>query len=261
LPKENKALKPCVFYFNKCFVNAHLVVDARGNLAQMSSQIKMKEEDSMEKFNPWNRKVQLLERMLESQNSMQKLDVAEGDILKHIQEVWVEAMSTVVHRAVTMEISTMIARARIMSTIIARVKVEEEEQQIKELVENNSNLKQCERGRTKWQSMDQSKNMLETKIEEMWQLMIKHSIWRKMVASIRKINQNLNLIDKKKRMEKKTTKVHQQQRRKALDSYKTKYGIQEDKDQKTHDQEIMDIFYFRSLMQKHSTQEKIIVIK
>lgn len=30
----------------------------------------MKEEDSMEDFNPWNRDVQLLERMLESQNSV-----------------------------------------------------------------------------------------------------------------------------------------------------------------------------------------------
>ena len=27
LPKENKALKPYVFYFNKCFANAGLVAD------------------------------------------------------------------------------------------------------------------------------------------------------------------------------------------------------------------------------------------
>jgi hypothetical protein len=40
LPKEDKAQKPYVFYFNKCFVSAGLVADAGGNLAQMSSQIK-----------------------------------------------------------------------------------------------------------------------------------------------------------------------------------------------------------------------------
>jgi hypothetical protein len=32
----------------------------------------MKEEDSVEEFNPWNRDVQLLERMLESHDSMQR---------------------------------------------------------------------------------------------------------------------------------------------------------------------------------------------
>jgi len=109
-------------------VNAGLVADAGGNLAQVSRQIKMKEEDYMEVFNPWNWNVQLLERMLESQNSMQKLDVAEGDILKDIQEVWVEAMST----------------------MIAREKIEENKQQFEELVDNNNNLKQRERGNSEW---------------------------------------------------------------------------------------------------------------
>lgn len=37
----------------------------------MSTQIKMKEEDFVEEFNPWNRDAQLLERMLESHDSMQ----------------------------------------------------------------------------------------------------------------------------------------------------------------------------------------------
>jgi len=79
LPKEEEALKPYVFYFNNYFVSASLVADAGGNLAQMSSQIKMKEEDFMEKFNPWNRDVQLLERMLKSRNSMQtEITMKEG---------------------------------------------------------------------------------------------------------------------------------------------------------------------------------------
>ena len=41
-------------------------------MAQMSSQIKMNVQDFVEVFNPWNRDVQLLERMLESQDSIQK---------------------------------------------------------------------------------------------------------------------------------------------------------------------------------------------
>ena len=52
-------------------MNAGLVVDVGGNLAQMSSQIKMKEEDFVEEFNPWNRDAQSLERMLESHDSVQ----------------------------------------------------------------------------------------------------------------------------------------------------------------------------------------------
>jgi len=45
----------------------------------MSSQIKMKEEYSVEEFNPWNRDAQLLERMLESHDSVQtKIIMKEG---------------------------------------------------------------------------------------------------------------------------------------------------------------------------------------
>jgi len=67
-PKEGEVLRPYVFYFNKLFMSVDLVADAGGNLAQMSSQIKMKEEDSLEVLNPWNKDVQLLERMLDSQD-------------------------------------------------------------------------------------------------------------------------------------------------------------------------------------------------
>jgi len=45
--------------------------------------------------------------------------------------------------------------------------------------------------------MGQSKYVLETKIEEMWQPMMKQSKWKKMVATRSMINQSLNLIDKK----------------------------------------------------------------
>lgn len=65
LPKEEKAQKPYVFYFNNWLVSVGLVADAGRTLAQMSSQVKMEEKDSMEKFNPWNRDVKLLEIILE----------------------------------------------------------------------------------------------------------------------------------------------------------------------------------------------------
>jgi len=65
-PKEEEALRPYIFYFNNYFVGAGLVANDGGNLAQMRSQVKTVEEDSVEEFNPWNIDVQSLERMLES---------------------------------------------------------------------------------------------------------------------------------------------------------------------------------------------------
>ena len=44
-------------------MNACFVANAGGDLAQMSSQVKMKEEDFKEEFNPWNKDVKLLEKM------------------------------------------------------------------------------------------------------------------------------------------------------------------------------------------------------
>lgn len=41
-PKENKAQKPYVFYFNKCFVSAGFAADVVGNLAYVSRQRKIK---------------------------------------------------------------------------------------------------------------------------------------------------------------------------------------------------------------------------
>lgn len=81
--------------------------------------------------------------------------------------------------------------------------------------DNSNNLEQRERGRSKWQCKDKSKDVLEKEIEEMWQLMMQQFKWRKMVATRRMINQSLNLIDKKKNMEQKTAKVQQQQGNKA----------------------------------------------
>jgi len=77
--------------------------------------------------------------------------------------------------------------------------------------DNNSNSKQKGGGRSKEQNMDQPKDMLAIEIEEMWELMMKQSKWRKMVVAASKINQILNLIDKKK----KTIDIQQQQRYKA----------------------------------------------
>jgi len=72
LPKENKAQQPYVFNFNKCFVNAGFVAIAGAYLAQVNSQIKVKEEKSMEELNPWNREVNLLEKVLNNHDSIMK---------------------------------------------------------------------------------------------------------------------------------------------------------------------------------------------
>jgi len=49
--------------------------------------------------------------------------------------------------------------------------------------------------------MDQPKDVLEMEIEELWQLMMKRAIGRKMVAAGRMINQSMNLIDKERKIE------------------------------------------------------------
>jgi len=112
-------------------VSVGLVADVGGNLAQMSSQIKIKEVDFVEKFNPWNNDAQLLERMLESHDSVQKeIIMKEGKDER-------DAVSVGVKEKVG---------AREMYTMVARAKAEENKQQFEELVNNNNNLKQRERG-------------------------------------------------------------------------------------------------------------------
>jgi len=58
--------------------------------------------------------------------------------------------------------------------------------------------------------------MLDIEIEEIWQQMMKQFKWRNMVTTTSKINQKLNLIDKKKKMEQKIAKMQQQQGNKAF---------------------------------------------
>ena len=72
LAEERKALRPYGFYFNNCFVNAGFVADAGENLTQLGSQVKEKEENSVEIFNPWNKEIELLEIMLKNQDSIQE---------------------------------------------------------------------------------------------------------------------------------------------------------------------------------------------
>ena len=154
-------------------MSAGLVADVGGNLAQVSSQVKMVEEDYVEEFNPWNRDVQLLERMLESQDSMQKeIIMREGKDEREEEQVGMGEK---------VRISGKQVRVRIRQ-------LQREEQQIEELVNNNNNLKQRERGRSKWQSIDQSKDVLEMDIEELWNLMMKQAIGRKMIVAGRMIN-------------------------------------------------------------------------
>lgn len=127
-----------------CFVSAGLVADVGGNLAQMSSQIKIKEEDSMEEFNPWNRDAQLLERMLEIHDSVQtKIIMKEGKDEREALSVGVKAKVGARAR----EMSIMVARAKVEEKLNQQLQGESNLQQFEELVDNNDNLKQRERGR------------------------------------------------------------------------------------------------------------------
>jgi len=55
--------------------------------------------------------------------------------------------------------------------------------------------------------MYQLKDVLEIEIEELWQLMMKKSKWRRLTATGRVINQILKLIDKETKMKQKTTNL------------------------------------------------------
>lgn len=70
LAEERKELRPYGFCFNSCFMNAGFIAGVGENLTQLSSQIQEEEENSVELFNPWNKEVELLEIMLNNQNSV-----------------------------------------------------------------------------------------------------------------------------------------------------------------------------------------------
>lgn len=70
--------------------------------------------------------------------------------------------------------------------------------------------------------MDHSKDELETEIKELWQLMMKQFMWRKLMAKGRMINQNLNLIDKERKMKQNIADIQQHQRCKAFGQLQTK---------------------------------------
>ena len=110
----------------------------------MSSQIKMEEEDSMGKFNPWNKDVNLLERVLESHDLIMKEDKGDREAAK------VEAMTTkVVNKA---KVGASKAEVSIKVNIATKEKVEAMYTMVvsKASVEdNNNNLEHRERGRSK----------------------------------------------------------------------------------------------------------------
>ena len=69
--------------------------------------------------------------------------------------------------------------------------------------------------------MEQSKDVIEMDIEELLQLMMKQSIWRRMKTGMM-INQNLNLIDRMRKPKQKTVDIQQQQRCRAFREVETK---------------------------------------
>ena len=70
LTEEGKDLRYCGFCFNKCLMNADPVDDG-DKLTAWGSQLKEK-ENSVEYFQPWNGEIELLESMLNQQDSIQE---------------------------------------------------------------------------------------------------------------------------------------------------------------------------------------------
>jgi len=48
--------------------------------------------------------------------------------------------------------------------------------------------------------MDESKDVLEAESEELWQLVMEQFVWRKLIVAERMMSENLNLIDKERKM-------------------------------------------------------------
>jgi hypothetical protein len=92
---------------------------------------------------------------------------------------------------------------------------------------------------------------IDSVIEELWNLMMGQSRWRKLTAE-GMINQNLKLIEGRK-MNQKAADMQQQQRCRAFGQLQTKVwdpgGFHQH--MKSHDQEIMNVFNLGSLMQEH----------
>ena len=133
----------------------------------------------------------------------------------------VEASKVKVSIGVTTSVEARASKPKVETSKERRTE-QEKEQQIEELVDNSNNLKHKKGDRCKRQNMDQPKDTLETAIEEMWQLMTKQFKWRKMEAAGSKINQKLNLSDKKKKMEQKIAEAQQQQGNKACGQLQNK---------------------------------------
>lgn len=145
---------------NQGGAHAHLVNEDIGRQSEefVVEDMKEENEDSMVVLSPWNENIKSLES--EFADKEHKIDVAEGDIFKGIQEVWVEAISIVVPR----EISRVIIEAEVE-------KAKESKQQAKyEWTEYNN----------KWQSNERKicyelKDVLEMEMEELWQWIMKQS--------------------------------------------------------------------------------------
>ena len=106
------------------------------------------------------------------------------------------------------------------------------------------------------QSMYQSKDVLEMEIQELWQLMMKQSRWRRLIVE-RVINKNLKLIDKERKMKQKQQTYNNNKETENLDNYKLKFATLEVfyQHMRTHDVEIMNVLNLGSLVQEHLAQK------
>lgn len=180
LSKENKAQQPCVFNSNNLFLNAFLVADSKGDLAQMNNQMEVKEENYMEEINPWNKEVNFLEKMLNNHDSIMKEGKDDREAASKPKDEASKEKMAVSQAGVSIGVNiTSKEKEDVKST--TKVEVMYTMAASKASVEdNNDNLEHKERERSKEQNMDQPKDMLDIEFEEIRQMMMQQFKWRKM---------------------------------------------------------------------------------
>jgi len=105
----------------------------------------MKEGDSIEEFNPWNREVKLLERVLNSHDLVMKEGKDDREVVSIGVTTKVEANKIKVSIRDSIKVNIEVSKA-------SKAKVgasKGNQQQFEEIVDSNNNLKQRERGRSK----------------------------------------------------------------------------------------------------------------
>jgi len=122
----------------------------------VNNQVKIKEEDFMEEFNPWNREVNLLEKVLNSHDSIMKEGKDDREVVSIANKVEVSKATKAKGEARKEKVGARKTEVKVSKAIGTRENEEEKvnQQRFKELVDKNTNLKHKDGDRSKKQNMD-----------------------------------------------------------------------------------------------------------